>query len=190
MRITKVVTKTGDNGTTGLSDKSRVSKASAPICAIGDIDELNCCIGLILPHCTVGVVLGGEIVEYAGHHELKRIQHDLFSLGGEISFINSPPEIPVYCTKELEDFISEWTDKLPPLENFILPNGSELVCRIHHARSVCRRAERSIISMECWGGDVSNDAKAFINRLSDFLFVLARVHSEDEILWDQQKNES
>jgi len=166
-RISAVTTKTGDKGTTGLGDGTRVSKASLRINAIGDIDELNCALGIICAH--------------RGNILISDVQHRLFDIGGELS-------IPEYViidegdVKDLDNSIIYLNSKLPPLDNFILPGGNEEVARIHMARAICRRAERSMVALH----DIEpiNPASIkFINRLSDYLFVWARFRAESEILW-------
>lgn len=172
-RLSKIVTRTGDDGTTGLGDGSRVLKSSPRMEAIGDVDELNTVIGLAITQMS-------EDGDSCGI--LKRIQHRLFDLGGELS-------IPDYVilddgdVDELEDHTETLNAELPYLKNFILPGGSELVARIHHARAVARRAERSVVRLA--ENEHVNDAGVkFLNRLSDFLFVLARTHADGkDILW-------
>jgi cob(I)alamin adenosyltransferase len=178
-RLSKIVTRTGDAGTTGLGDGSRVAKDSARIEAIGSVDELNSAIGwfAVLP-------LPPDVAQ-----QLLRIQHDLFDLGGELA-------VPGYSAlaeshiDALEAAVERYNETLPPLKEFILPGGSEAASRCHITRGVARRAER-----RCWTLVNSEDAKSlapiYLNRLSDLLFVLARVLARAdggaEILWDRSR---
>ena len=176
MRITKVTTKTGDKGKTALADGSRVNKNSLRIHCLGSIDELNTFIGFaaaILP----------EIPEI----DLKSIQNDLLNIGAEISIPNSDKKFInqdriIYLEKEIELINNE----LPPLKEFILPGGNDLCSRIHMARSICRRSERDLVTLNN-REPISPDILQYINRLSDYLFVLARLLSRsgdgDEIQW-------
>lgn len=178
-RISKVVTKTGDFGTTGLGDGSRRSKDNPRVQAIGDIDEANCAIGLILsclsvPDSRIDVLMS--------------IQHRMFDLGGEIS-------IPHYSIIDeddvdaLEELTETLNETLPPLKNFILPSGGELVSRIHMARAIVRRAERSVVEL-MRQETINKYASRYLNRLSDYLFVLAR-HAAwpNEVLWEPKPND-
>ncbi len=171
-RLSKIVTKTGDDGTTGLAGNIRVSKASDIIEAIGTIDELNCAIGITRVVCI--------------NKELDRIfnqlQHNLFNVGGDLCLEGSVL-ISGQQISEIELSVEHYNKRLAPLANFILPTGSELCARIHMARSICRRAERALVK-----ASVSHEFNpllvVFINRLSDWLFVVARVTDEtDEELW-------
>jgi len=177
-RITKVYTRTGDDGSTGMADGSRVEKNSSVITAIGDVDELNAVIGLLraedLPQ-VVDAVLPG-------------IQNDLFALGGELSM----PEYRVVegrHTEKLEEQIDAWNDALQPLADFILPAGSRTVALCHLARTVCRRAERSLVSLGQDDG-VRGELVQYLNRLSDYLFVAARMLAREgrvnEVYWAKE----
>ena len=167
MRITKVTTKVGDKGTTALGDGSKVSKSDLRIKCIGEVDELNSFIG----HAIIATNYK-EIVK-----ELSEIQNNLLNLGGELSI----PENNLELLKEesisrLEVSIEEMNNKLPPLDDFILPGGDEFSARLHIARSVCRRVERSIVKLiEEENG--RNVWIKYLNRLSDYFFVLARFHT-------------
>ncbi len=181
MRITKVTTKTGDKGETSLGTGERVRKDHPRVNALGDLDYLNSVIGW-----TVGSFSDSQIVR-----ELKKIQQDIFNISGDISL---PGSESVLLNKErikdIEDQIDIITNKLPPLKEFILPGGSELISRLHIARTSCRNAERSLISM--YGNDNLNQLHAkYMNRLSDYLFLLARLvkHNEGskEEHWDLEK---
>lgn len=177
-RITKVVTKTGDAGYTGLGDKDRISKSSPRINAIGDIDELNSVVGWVLIYLTT---------ECIGYSTLQRVQHDLLNIGGELCV----PGLDVIEQKEvdiLDQEIEQLSDMLPPLTNFVIPGGTELVARLHMARTVCRRAERSIVKVQTLQY-INPYTMMYINRLSDYFFILARIHSQTEIIWDQKQIE-
>lgn len=161
-RLSKIVTRTGDSGMTGLGDGKRLAKAAQRIHALGDVDELNSQIGLALCEPMLQVV----------RDALQHIQHDLFDLGGELS-------IPgVVVMKEahlagLENQLAHWNANLPPLKEFILPGGCRSAALLHVARAVCRRAERSVAALA--EDERSPLALPYLNRLSDLLFVLARV---------------
>ena len=179
-RLSKIYTRTGDDGTTGLGDGSRVDKDSARVEAYGTVDETN---------CTIGVVLGFDSVPDDVRRCLTDVQHDLFELGGELCIPGHAAVRPEFVAR-LEQDLDRFNDDLPPLKEFILPGGSEAAARCHMARSVARRAER-----RCWtlGGseDVNELALVYLNRLSDLLFVLARVLARvaggSEILWDRNR---
>lgn len=179
-RLSKIYTRTGDDGTTGLGDGSRVKKTDHRIEAIGTVDELNSLIGLLLAR-----ELPGEI-----HNALTDIQHDLFDLGGELS-IPGRSVIAAQQVKRLETILDEFNAELPPLKEFILPGGSEASAVCHLARSVCRRAERRVIHL---GEEekINTASIKYLNRLSDLLFVLARVlnvHAgHRDVLWQPGKN--
>jgi cob(I)alamin adenosyltransferase len=179
-RLSKIYTRTGDDGTTGLGDGTRVKKTVRRIEAIGAVDELNSLIGLLLAR-----ELPNEI-----HNALTDIQHELFDLGGELS-IPGRSAIVAPQVKRLETMLDEFNADLPPLKEFILPGGSEASAVCHLARSVCRRAERRVVHL---GQEEKINATAtqYLNRLSDLLFVLARVlnvHAgRTDVLWQPGKN--
>lgn len=155
--MSKIYTKTGDDGTTWCG--SRVSKA-APICeAVGTLDELNASLGVVMT-----LELGGTA--YKMFHA---IQHDLFEIGGEVAF-GRPSGAWAGRMAEMEAAIDEFTEKMPPLTNFVLPGGSQVAAHLHHARTVCRRAERRVVVIEGVRGEVF----VYLNRLSDLLFTYAR----------------
>ena len=172
-RLSKIVTKTGDDGSTGLASGKRVQKDDSIIEAIGAVDELNSCMGLIR-----------SINKNSKLEELFiNIQNQLFNCGGDLclsgSVLISSTEV-----ERLEDSLTEFNDQLQPLKNFILPAGSELTARIHQARSVCRRAERNVVTANR-ESEFNPELLKYLNRLSDFLFVLARYTDEtDEQLWE------
>ena len=179
-RLSKIYTRTGDGGTTGLGDGSRVPKDSPRIHALGDVDELNSSIGLLL--C--------EDLPEATRSEMESIQHDLFDLGGELC-IPGFKNITEVQVKRLEDLLDGYNADLPPLKDFILPGGSKAASFSHLSRTICRRAERSVISLGAVE-DVSDLVRQYLNRLSDLLFVLGRVLNRyaggTDVLWQQGKN--
>lgn len=179
-RLSKIATRTGDKGTTGLGDGTRTDKDSMRIHAIGEVDELNSHIGLLL--C--------ETMPQALHNELFSIQHDLFDLGGELC-------IPGYSiitqshVARLDALLEKYNADLPRLKEFILPAGSRAAALAHVCRTVCRRAERSIVTLG--GTDTINEPlRQYINRLSDLLFVLARVLNRhaggSDVLWEKDRD--
>jgi cob(I)alamin adenosyltransferase len=161
-RLSKIVTRTGDAGTTGLGDGSRVAKDSPRIEAIGAVDELNSTLGLLLAER-----LPAPIAEL-----LTDVQHDLFDLGGELS-IPGHRALGEGRIAALEAAIEEHNARLAPLREFILPGGTRGAALAHVARTVCRRAERALVALAA-DADVSSPARRYLNRLSDLLFVLAR----------------
>lgn len=176
-RLTKIYTRTGDDGSTGLGDGSRVSKTSPRIAVIGDVDELNSLMGLLLTEEKVRVF----------KERLQPIQHLLFDLGGELS-IPRAKTLNERSITYLEQLIDEYNSHLPPLKEFVLPDGNRAASVCHIARAVCRRCERHIVLL----GEtefVNPLSRTFLNRLSDLLFVLARILARqdggEEILWDK-----
>ncbi|MEC7872768.1 MAG: cob(I)yrinic acid a,c-diamide adenosyltransferase [Candidatus Neomarinimicrobiota bacterium] len=180
MRISKVTTKSGDKGKTSLGNGERVSKSHPFIILLGDIDELNSQLGNAVTVCKAETIVS----------DLQLIQQDLFNLGGEISVQSSDTMLIGEGRIEfLEERIDEYNQTLKPLEEFILPGGDEFCSRIHLARSVCRRAERSCVEIMDTLKE-NNIWLPYLNRLSDYLFVLARYISSEqgaeEILWDRE----
>jgi cob(I)alamin adenosyltransferase len=184
VRLTKIYTRTGDAGTTRLGDMSETVKHDPRVDAYGDVDETNSVIGL------ARAALGN------GHEldaELARIQNDLFDLGADLCVPQSeePPEFePLRITaaqvERLEKAIDRLNARLDPLNSFILPGGTEAGARLHLARTVCRRAERKISALVASGARINPDALKYANRLSDLLFVMARVANLGEggdVLW-------
>ncbi len=176
MRLSKIVTRTGDDGSTGLADGTRVSKDNARIAAMGSVDELNSHLGVLLAE-----TLAEDI-----RQELLRIQNDLFDLGAMLAVPGTP-----YTQEKLirlDDTIAQYNAKLPPLKEFILPGGTRAAALCHVARSVARRAERDLLHL-MQSEAVSQDALRYLNRLSDLLFVLARTLSRtsqnNELLWNR-----
>ncbi len=172
-RLTKIVTRTGDDGSTGLGDGRRTGKDSLRIQAIGDVDELNSLLGLL--RC--------ESLPENMHKELSGIQQKLFDLGGELSIPGHQMLNRQQVTK-LDDLLQKYNAGLPPLKEFILPGGSRAAAMTHVCRTVCRRAERSVVALRKQES-VSELALQFLNRLSDLLFVMARVLNH----LAEQKNE-
>lgn len=174
-RLSKIYTRTGDRGTTGLGDGSRVDKDSLRVASYGTVDELNSHIGLLL---------AAEVVTEV-RSTLTRVQHELFDLGGELC-MPGYTLIPEAFVGRLEDDLDRLNGELPPLEDFILPGGSEAAARCHVARTVCRRAERCVVSLSR-AEDVNEVSVRYLNRLSDYLFVAARVLARagggDEVIW-------
>lgn len=162
-RLSKITTRTGDAGQTGLGDGSRVAKDSARVAALGDIDELNCVIGLLL----------AEDLPEAIASAFSEVQHDLFDLGGELS-IPGHQLLKEQQVRSLEERLEAWNVQLTPLKEFILPGGSRAAAAAHLARTVCRRAERTVVALGR-KEPVGEHARRYLNRLSDLLFVAGRV---------------
>lgn len=191
-RLSKIYTRTGDDGTTGTGAGDRLSKSSQVFVAMGDIDELNSHLGMVMALLSQDApanINQNNISQDDIAHTLSVIAHLLFNLGGELAmpkFVG----ITKTHTQFLENAIDKMNDTLPSLQDFILPKGTPLVCQIHIARSVARRAERSCVLLQEQTGQLSADSLTFINRLSDYLFVLARfvtpTDSVQETLWDKR----
>ena len=162
-RLSKITTRTGDAGETGLGDGARVPKDSARIHALGDIDELNSALGLVL----------AEDLPEAVRAVLLEAQHDLFDLGGELS-IPGHAMLREEQVRRLEEALEAWNADLPALKEFILPGGSRAAATAHLARTICRRAERSVVALGR-AEKVGEHARRYLNRLSDLLFVAGRV---------------
>lgn len=175
-RLSKIYTRTGDDGTTGLGDGSRVAKDHARVEAYGTVDELNSHLGMLLSYPLPDNIRTCLVV----------IQHDLFDLGGELC-IPGHRALTAEATQCLETQLDAFNAPLPPLKEFILPGGSPAAAACHIARTVCRRAERRIITLINSGEDGNHDALTYLNRLSDLLFViartLARLEGGQEVLW-------
>ena len=179
-RLSKIVTRTGDAGTTGLGDGSRTTKDSLRIDAIGEVDELNSCLGVLL--C--------EDLPENVRAALLDIQHDLFDLGGELCL----PGMAVMKDAQvarLETLAEAFNADLPRLKEFILPGGTRAASVAHLARTVCRRAERSMVRLNT-AEPLSEAARRYINRLSDLLFILGRslnrAGGQGDVLWQKGKN--
>lgn len=179
-RLSKIYTRTGDAGTTGLGDGSRVGKDAPRIAALGDVDELNAVVGLLL--C--------EDLPDAVRALLTGVQHDLFDLGGELS-VPGGAFLKDTQPARLEQAIDRFNGELAPLKEFILPAGTRAAALTHHARTVCRRAERAVVALAQIEA-VSAAARQYLNRLSDLLFVLARWLNKHagagDVLWQKGIN--
>ncbi|MDA0787974.1 MAG: cob(I)yrinic acid a,c-diamide adenosyltransferase [Proteobacteria bacterium] len=182
-RLSKIYTRTGDQGETGLGDGTRISKRHPRLEAIGNVDELNSAIGILIEALREQPV--AELQPPADF--LRGCQHRIFDLGGELS-IPGYAIIDATHTESIEQSLDELNANLPPLDNFILPGGSRLIAEAHLARAVCRRAERSVVALGD-EGEVNPHGLTFLNRLSDYLFVLARhaasVTHVEEVLWQK-----
>jgi cob(I)alamin adenosyltransferase len=184
-RITKVYTRTGDDGTTALGGGQRLAKDNPRIAAYGTVDELNAVLGVAR---TCGLDARIEV-------QLSRIQHELFHLGSDLCVLeDDKPAMPVPAIEErhvtaLESLMDELSDDLAPLENFILPGGSPTAAYLHVARTVCRRAERELVTL-VGREPVGPYTMQYLNRLSDALFVMARwenaVRGVPDVLWDSR----
>jgi len=178
-RLSKIYTRTGDQGTTGLSDGSRVDKDHARVEAMGDVDELNSLIGVLLTHAVPDAV----------RLALTEVQNDLFNLGGELSLPGTDMMIAADATR-LEQSLDAFNAELAPLKEFILPGGAPAAAICHVARSVCRRAERRVVTLSK-SAHVNTHAAIYLNRLSDLLFVTARYLNKcantPEVLWQPRK---
>jgi cob(I)alamin adenosyltransferase len=178
-RLTQIATRTGDDGTTGLGDNTRVPKDSLRVHAMGDVDELNSQIGVLLSEQLPDGVRG----------LLVEIQHQLFNLGGELSipgFELLKPE----AVLALDQALAEHNARLPKLEEFILPAGTRAAAQAHVCRTVARRAERSVVALGSTES-VREAPRHYLNRLSDLMFVLARVvnrmNGGDDVYWKSEK---
>lgn len=178
-RLSRIVTRTGDAGTTGLGDGSRVSKSSARIEAIGAVDELNSTLGVALADALPAPVAA----------LLTDVQHDLFDLGGELSIPGHSAITPAHIDR-LEDAVEHYNAELPPLKEFILPGGTRAAAQMHVARTVCRRAERAVVALAAHE-PVTQPSRIYLNRLSDLLFVLARALNRTggspDVLWQKDR---
>ena len=178
-RLSKIYTKTGDDGTTGLGDGTRVAKDSTRVGAYGTVDELN---------STIGIVLAQEIPPDV-RESLTQIQHDLFDLGGELC-IPGMAMVHESDVERLEQTLDGFNANLPALKDFILPGGGMAAAACHLARTVCRRAEREVVTL-ARTETVRPEAVRYLNRLSDLLFVLARVlaraSGHGEVLWQHER---
>jgi cob(I)alamin adenosyltransferase len=180
-RLSKIYTRTGDDGTTGLGDGARTAKESLRVEAYGSVDETN---------STVGTVLAVPSLPDEVRRCLTEVQHDLFDLGGELCIPGHRVITAAYVDR-LERELDAFNDPLPPLKDFILPGGGPAAAACHVARTVCRRAER-----RCWSlarvEEVAPDVLKYLNRLSDLLFVIARVlarqESGSEVLWRHRRH--
>lgn len=186
VKLTKIYTRTGDDGTTGLGTGERVAKDDLRVDAYGDVDEANAALGWAVVACERsrsgdGGAAGGEVARLA--QVLRDIQQDMFDLGADLCIPRTPDEQPgsrlrvvPAQTERLEGLIDRYNESLPTLSSFILPGGSEAAAALHIARTVVRRAERKVVALRR-NDDVATGAEPqrYLNRLSDLLFVLARV---------------
>jgi cob(I)alamin adenosyltransferase len=182
-RLSKIYTRTGDDGTTGLGDGSRVSKDALRIACLGEVDELNCAVGLVL-------AAGGVPAPIRAC--LERVQHDLFEVGAELS-LPGQTRLGEDHVARLEREVDAFNADLEPLKEFILPGGTVAAARAHLARAICRRAERSLVTLA--GHEAAGiHSRRYVNRLSDLLFVLARVLNRaggrNDVSWQPARPES
>jgi cob(I)alamin adenosyltransferase len=198
-RLSKIYTKTGDDGTTGLGDGTRVAKDSARVAAYGTVDEANSAIGLLLAGAlpdddTLHDGTPHDSTPHDGTHDairtlLTHVQHQLFDLGGELCI---PGHAAIFDAdiEGLERALDRHNEALPPLKDFILPGGGDAAARCHLARTIVRRAERETVTLARHDA-VRPEAIRYLNRLSDLLFVLARVlaraSGHGEVLWNHQR---
>jgi cob(I)alamin adenosyltransferase len=179
-RLSRIVTRTGDAGTTGLGDGTRVPKDSTRIEAIGAVDELNSTVGLLLtealPDDLAATLIG--------------VQHDLFDLGGELSIPGYSAVADAHVLR-LEEAVERCNADLPPLKEFVLPGGTRAAAQAHVARTVCRRAERALVHLAATAA-VSDASRRYLNRLSDLLFVIARALNREagrpDVLWRKDRS--
>ncbi len=192
VRLNKIYTRTGDNGTTGLTSGPRRLKSDLRVKSYGTVDETNACIGLVRIHTCIEQYAPVDAM-------LARIQNDLFDLGADLSTPDDgqplsyePLRIVAQQVSRLEVDIDELNADIPPLRSFILPGGSAASAALHLARTVSRRAERLMVALAKTEGEVvSEEALQYINRLSDFLFVAARAVNENgarDVLWVPGQN--
>ncbi|WP_353144011.1 cob(I)yrinic acid a,c-diamide adenosyltransferase [Acinetobacter pragensis] len=188
-RLSKIYTRTGDSGTTGLGDGSRVAKDDLRIEALGDVDELNSCIGLLRAQITASAIEN----KTGWDKSLSLIQHWLFDLGGEVCIPNYNMVLPI-SVEYLETEIDRMNESLPMLKDFILPAGTLSCSYAHQARSVCRRAERRLMSVHARDQNIQAISLQLLNRLSDWLFVasrtLQRAEGGSEVLWQKNINDT
>jgi cob(I)alamin adenosyltransferase len=178
-RLTKIYTRTGDKGTTGLGNGGRTEKDCARMEAIGTVDELNSALGMVLAHP----------IPEAVQRTLSAVQNDLFDLGSELS-LPGHEEMSADHIKQLENALDGFNKELPPLREFILPAGGHAAAACHLARAIARRAERRAVTLRRTEA-VRHELLAYLNRLSDLLFVLARTLARSEggseVLWERGK---
>jgi len=188
-RLSKIYTRTGDSGTTGLGDGSRVAKNDLRITALGDVDELNATIGVLRSQISISPIEDKATWDKS----LSLIQHWLFDLGGEVCIPGFNLVQPV-SIDFLENDIDRMNEALPMLKDFILPAGSLSCSYAHQARAVCRRAERSVMSVHSRDQNIQATSLQLLNRLSDWLFVasrtLQRAEGGSEVLWQKNINET
>lgn len=180
-RLSKIYTRTGDDGSTGLGDGSRVAKDDPRVEAYGTVDEANSAIGIVLAQDTVPEDIRACLLE---------IQHDLFDLGGELCIPGHTAIEDSFVTR-LEQQLDGYNKDLPRLKDFILPGGGPAAAACHLARTIVRRAERRVLTLQ-HAAPVRNEVLRYLNRLSDLLFVvarcLARAESGTEVIWDRKRD--
>ena len=187
-RLSKIYTRTGDSGTTGLGDGSRVAKDDLRIAALGDVDELNAAIGVLRSQISVSNIEN----KAQWDQSLSLIQHWLFDLGGEVCIPNYHL-LQAISIEFLEKEIDQMNESLPMLKEFILPAGTLVCSYAHQARAICRRAERALMSVHNRDQNIQATALQLLNRLSDWLFVasrsLQRAEGGSEVLWQKNIND-
>jgi cob(I)alamin adenosyltransferase len=185
-RLSRIVTRTGDDGSTGLASGDRIAKNHARIAAMGDVDELNSSIGLLLTEA-----LPNEVRD-----ALSGVQHDLFDLGGELSLPGHALISAAHLVR-IENLVIQFNAGLSPLKDFVLPGGTRAAALTHVARTICRRAERTLVALDEGKTATATDPSTalpmqYLNRLSDLLFVLARFLNKSggngDVLWQQGRN--
>jgi cob(I)alamin adenosyltransferase len=197
VKLNVIYTRTGDKGETGLGDGSRRPKNDARVAAMGDVDETNSAIGLAL----IAVRDSSDAAHIAIAPMLERIQNDLFDLGADICLPKRPHEaagavlrVAPSQVEALERAIDALNENLKPLRSFVLPGGTAVSAALHQARAVCRRAERSMVALAAIEGEeLGEPALAYVNRLSDYLFVAARAANDfglSDVLWAPGANQS
>ena len=197
VRLNVIYTRNGDKGETGLGDGSRRSKSDARVAAMGDVDEANSAIGLAL----LAVSNASDAADLAIEPMLQRIQNDLFDLGADLCLPRQPHEAPGAVlriapsqVRALEKAIDALNERLHPLRSFVLPGGTPAAAALHQARAVSRRAERTLVALaSIEGEEVGEAVLAYINRLSDYLFVAARAANDfgkSDVLWAPGANQS
>jgi cob(I)alamin adenosyltransferase len=190
VKLNRIYTRTGDDGTTGLIGNVRVTKDDTRVDAYGTVDETNAAIGVACVECARR---GDDTARRIGE-ALRLIQHDLFDLGADLATILEPGETPgsklrvlPAQTQRLEKTIDEFNERLAPLSSFVLPGGDALAAALHLARTICRRAERLTVTLSRQHPETTNpETVRYLNRLSDLLFVLGRVANKDganDVLW-------
>lgn len=185
VNLTRIYTRTGDDGTTSLGDMSRTGKNDPRLKAYADVDEANCAIGVVLTQA------GGSQDVW---QLLQRVQNELFDVGADLCtpVVDNPPHEPLRVTAEyitrLENECDQFNEALTPLRSFILPGGTPIAAHLHVARTVVRRAERSTwAALDMYHGGMNPLTATYLNRLSDLLFILARVANVDsggDVLWE------
>ncbi len=186
-RLSKIVTRTGDDGSTGLASGDRIAKDQTRVAVLGDVDELNSAIGMLLAE---------EVMPAGIRDALLGVQHDLFDLGGELS-LPGHALISTAHLARIEELVTRFNAGLPPLKEFVLPGGTRCAALAHVARTICRRAERTLVAL-ARQEELPPLQVQYLNRLSDLLFVLARSfnHSDNQtggkgdVLWQQGRNRS